>query len=70
VIEAANAVRFPKADDKSSFIYPIKNVRILKAQGQSTRESVAINGYALNCVIADQGIETFIKIVCQKLKQN
>jgi len=54
IVEAATAVRFPKADDKSSFVYPIKNVHILKALGQSTRQSVFIPGYALNCALANQ----------------
>lgn len=54
IVEAATAVRFPRADDKSSFVYPIKNVHVLKALGQSTRQSVFIPGYALNCSLANQ----------------
>ncbi|RWS00219.1 T-complex protein 1 subunit alpha-like protein, partial [Dinothrombium tinctorium] len=30
VVDAAMSVRFPKADDKASFVYPIKNIRVLK----------------------------------------
>ena len=55
VAEAAMAVRFPKSDDKSQFIYPIKSIRILKALGKSSRESLLIHGYALNCFLAHQG---------------
>lgn len=55
VSEAAMAVRFAKSDDKSSFIYPIKSIRILKALGKSSRESVLVHGYALNCALAHQG---------------
>jgi len=54
IVEAANAVRFTKADDRSSYVYPIKNVRILKALGQSTRQSTFIPGYALNCSLSNQ----------------
>lgn len=54
IVEAATAVKFPKSDDKNSFVYPIKNVHILKALGQSTRQSVFIPGYALNCSLANQ----------------
>ncbi|XP_074599156.1 chaperonin containing TCP1 subunit 1 isoform X2 [Brevipalpus obovatus] len=61
IVEAANAIKFPKADDKSSFIYPIKNIRILKAQGKSTRESVVVHGYALNCFLANQAMVKSIK---------
>lgn len=53
-VEAANKVKY--SDGKGGFMYPIKSIRILKANGKSTRESILVNGFALNCVIAHQGM--------------
>lgn len=54
VVDAANTVKY--SDGKGGFVYPIKSIRILKANGKSTRESILVKGFALNCVIAHQGI--------------
>lgn len=53
VVEAATIIK--QNDGKGGFKYPVKAIRILKANGKSMRESQLINGFALNCVIAMQG---------------
>lgn len=53
VVEAVNIIK--QNDGRGGFKYPVKAIRILKANGKSMRESLLINGFALNCVIAMQG---------------
>merc|ERR1712080_143266 len=60
VVDAAKAI---KVGDN----YPIKAINVLKAHGKSARESMLVDGYALNCTIAAQQMPRSItkaKIAC------
>lgn len=54
VVDAIQAVKSVGDDGKTKF--PVKAINILKAHGKSLKDSVLINGYALNLARAAQGM--------------
>ncbi|TLD38197.1 t-complex protein-like protein 1 [Venturia nashicola] len=65
VVDAMLAVKSTNLRNETK--YPVKAVNILKAHGQSAKESMLIKGYALNCTVASQMMKTRIanaKIAC------
>ena len=64
---AVNAITQVKVEKDGKARYPLSNVHILKCHGQSSLDSELVNGFALNCVRAAQGMPTNVsnaKIAC------
>lgn len=59
VVDAVSAIK--STDSKGAPKYNIKAINILKAHGKSAKESVLVNGFALNCVKASNAMPTIIK---------
>jgi len=51
-VDSARAVQYNGPDGLPKV--PVKSVNILKAHGKSTKESMLVKGYALNCTVASQ----------------
>lgn len=65
VVDAITSVKSVNA--RGEVKYPVKAVNVLKAHGKSATESQLIKGYAMNCTVASQAMETRVvdaKIAC------
>jgi len=59
VVDAVSKVK--TVSSKGEEKYPIKSINVLKAHGKSAKDSLLIDGFALNCTVAGQGMPKLIK---------
>lgn len=59
IVQSCELIRFTNTRGEPKC--PIKTINVLKAHGKSTRESMFIKGYALNCTVASQLMPKSIK---------
>lgn len=52
VVQSCELLKFTNTRGETKC--PIKTINVLKAHGKSTRESIFVKGYALNCTVASQ----------------
>ncbi|EMD47207.1 T-complex protein 1 subunit alpha, putative [Entamoeba histolytica HM-3:IMSS] len=58
---AVDTIKKVKRNEKGKAKYPVSGVTVLKAYGKSSKESVLIDGCAVNCVIASEEMPKEIK---------
>lgn len=58
---AVNAALQVKTEKDGKSKCPISNIHILKSHGQSILDSTLVDGFALNCTRAAQGMPTIVK---------
>lgn len=54
IVDAANAVK--RTTPKGAVKVPIKSINILRSQGGNMKETISVNGYALNCTVASEAM--------------
>eukprot|EP01004_Peranema_trichophorum_P002736 NODE_1770_length_1816_cov_116.672770_g1500_i0.p1 GENE.NODE_1770_length_1816_cov_116.672770_g1500_i0~~NODE_1770_length_1816_cov_116.672770_g1500_i0.p1 ORF type:complete len:549 (+),score=122.28 NODE_1770_length_1816_cov_116.672770_g1500_i0:66-1712(+) len=59
VVDAVLSVKSP--NENGEFNYPVKAISILKQHGKSSRESALVDGFALNCTRAAQGMPSIVQ---------
>ena len=52
-VDAANAVK--RVTAKGELKVPIKSINMLRSHGGNMKETILVNGYALNCTVASEG---------------